>query len=116
MVKRERESTHVEEVSFSSAVGSLMYTQVCTRPNVVLVVNYLGRYLSSPVVIYLKVVKEVIMYLLVTNVYVLILMKFDQLQVIGYSEFYFTGYQDKKKSNFGLVFITIEGVIYWKSA
>ena len=33
---------------YSSIVGSLMYVQVCTRPDIVFVVGVLGRYLSDP--------------------------------------------------------------------
>ena len=29
-------------------VGSLMYAQVCTRPDIAYVVRMLGRYLSNP--------------------------------------------------------------------
>ena len=32
---------------YSSVVGSLMYAQVCTRPNIAFVVGVLGRYLSD---------------------------------------------------------------------
>ena len=34
-------------IPYSSVVGSLMYVQVCTRPNIVFVVSVLGRYLSD---------------------------------------------------------------------
>ena len=35
-------------VPYSSVVGSLMYAQVCTCPNIVFVVDVLGRYSSDP--------------------------------------------------------------------
>ena len=35
-------------VPYSSVVGSLMYTQVCTRPDIDFVVVVLGRYFSDP--------------------------------------------------------------------
>ena len=34
-------------VSYSSVVGSLMYAQVCSRPDIAFVVIVLGRYLSD---------------------------------------------------------------------
>ena len=39
---------HMKAVSHSSVVGSLMYAQVCTRPDIAFVVDVLGRYLSNP--------------------------------------------------------------------
>ena len=35
-------------VPYSSVVDSLMYAQVCTRPDIVFVVGILGRCLSDP--------------------------------------------------------------------
>ena len=35
-------------VPYSSVVCSLMYSQVCTHPDIAFVVDVLGRYLSDP--------------------------------------------------------------------
>ena len=37
----------MKEVSYSSVVGSLMYAQVCTHPDIAFVISVLGRYLSD---------------------------------------------------------------------
>ena len=37
----------MKAVPYSSKLGSLMYAQVCTRPDFVFVVGVLGRYLSD---------------------------------------------------------------------
>ena len=42
----ERES--MKAVPYASAVGSLMYAQVCTRPDIAFAVGVLGRFLSNP--------------------------------------------------------------------
>jgi len=31
---------------YRSAIGNLMYTQVCTRPNTIFILGVLGRYLN----------------------------------------------------------------------
>jgi len=36
----------IAQISYASAVDTLMYVQVCTRLYIVFVVNVLGRYLS----------------------------------------------------------------------
>ena len=38
----------MKAVSYSSVVGSLMYAQVCTSPDIVYVTGVLGRYLTDP--------------------------------------------------------------------
>ena len=50
-------------VSYSSVMGSLMYTQVCTHSNIAFVVNVLGRYLSDPSQSHWKPAKKVLRYL-----------------------------------------------------
>ena len=37
----------MKTVFYSSIMGSLMYAQVCTRPDIAFVVDKLGRYLSE---------------------------------------------------------------------
>jgi hypothetical protein len=38
----------MKSVPYASAVGSLMYAQVCTRPDLTFVTEMLGRYQKSP--------------------------------------------------------------------
>jgi hypothetical protein len=49
-------------VPYVSAVGSLMYSMVCTRPNIVHAVGVLNRYMSKPGKDHLKIVKRVFKY------------------------------------------------------
>ena len=46
--KNELEKKDMERFPYASAVGSLMYAQVCTRLNIVYIVGMLGIYLSNP--------------------------------------------------------------------
>ncbi|KAI5665082.1 hypothetical protein M9H77_24405 [Catharanthus roseus] len=41
-------SKQMESIPYASVFGSLMYAQVCTRPDLAFIVNMLGRYLSNP--------------------------------------------------------------------
>ncbi|KAL6348428.1 hypothetical protein AAG906_005736 [Vitis piasezkii] len=45
--KNELEKKDMERFPFASAVGSFMYAQVCTRPDIAYIVGMLGRYLSN---------------------------------------------------------------------
>ena len=57
----EREEMRV--IPYSSLVGSLMYAQVCTCPNIAFVVGMLGRYLSNLGSQHWKAAKKVLRYL-----------------------------------------------------
>ena len=39
---------HMKNIPYTSAVGSLMYAQVCTKPDIAIVVGVLERYQSNP--------------------------------------------------------------------
>ena len=38
----------MKDVPYASAIGSIMYAMLCTRPDVNLVVSLVGRYQSNP--------------------------------------------------------------------
>ena len=42
--KNELERKQMYNIPYASAIGSLMYAQVCTRPNIAFAVGMLGRY------------------------------------------------------------------------
>ncbi|GKC40025.1 hypothetical protein Tco_1052409 [Tanacetum coccineum] len=44
----EKEKMEMSQVSYASAVGSLMFTMICTRPNIAHVVGVVSRYMAEP--------------------------------------------------------------------
>ncbi|XP_040869041.1 secreted RxLR effector protein 161-like [Glycine max] len=106
----------MQEIPYVSAVGSLMYAQVCTRPDIVFIVGVLGRYLSNPGLQHWKAMKRVMQYLKRTKGYILAYQKSDNLEIIGYSDFDFAGYQDIKRSTSRYIYMLAGGTISWKSA
>ncbi|KAL6329782.1 hypothetical protein AAG906_037488 [Vitis piasezkii] len=48
------EKKEMKNIPYASTVGSLMYAQVCTRPDISYAIGMLGRYQSNPVMRYLK--------------------------------------------------------------
>ncbi|XP_059633498.1 secreted RxLR effector protein 161-like [Cornus florida] len=98
-----------------SAVGSIMYAQVCTRPDLAYMVTMLGRYQSNPSIDHWKAVKKVQRYLQGTKDYMLTYKRTDTLEVIGYSDSDFAGCSDTRKSTFGYIFMLTDGPISWKS-
>jgi len=46
--KNDFEREQMKNISYASVVRSLMYAQVCTRPDIAFAVVMLGRYYSNP--------------------------------------------------------------------
>ena len=44
----EEEESHMSKVPYPSAIGSLMYSMVCTKPNITHAVGVVSRFLSNP--------------------------------------------------------------------
>ena len=57
--KNDVERKQMEYIPYASVVGSLMYLQTCTRPDISFAVGMLGRYQSNPGIDYWKAAKKV---------------------------------------------------------
>ena len=110
----ERES--MKNIPYASVVGSLMYAQVCTRPDIAFIVGMLGRYQSNPGMDHWRAAKKVMRYLQETKDYMLMYRHTDNLDVIGYSDSDFAGCVDSRKSTSGYIFMMAGGAISWRSA
>ena len=86
----------MESIPYSSIVGSLMYVQTCTRPNISFVIRMLGRYQSNPRIDHWKDVNKVLRYLQGTKYYMLMYKRSNHLEVIGYLDSDFAGYIDSR--------------------
>ncbi|KAK2966785.1 hypothetical protein RJ640_022744 [Escallonia rubra] len=113
--RNQLEQDEMERIPYASAVGSLMYAQVCTRPDIAYVVGMLGRYQINPGMGHWKAAKKVMRYLQGTKDFMLTYRKSDNLEVIGYSDSDYAGCVDTLKSTSGYVFMLTEGSISWKS-
>ncbi|KAJ4710363.1 Retrovirus-related Pol polyprotein from transposon TNT 1-94 [Melia azedarach] len=114
--KNDIEKMEMQKIPYASAIRSLMYAQVCMRPDIVYVTGMLGRYLSNPGVDHWKAAKWVLWYLQRTKDYMLTYRRLDKLKIMGYTDSDFAGCQDSMKSTSGYVFLLIGGAISWKSA
>ncbi|RVW85181.1 Retrovirus-related Pol polyprotein from transposon TNT 1-94 [Vitis vinifera] len=109
-------SQEMQKIPYASAVGSLMYAQVCTRPDIAYIVGMLGRYLSNPGMDHWRAAKRVMRYLQRTKEYMLTYRRLDQLELIGYSDSDFAGCQDSRRSTSGYIYLLAGGAISWRSA
>jgi len=114
--RNQYEIDQMKSVPYASAVGSLMYAQVCTRPDLAFVTGMLGRYQSNPGIMHWKAIKKVLRYLQGTKGLMLTYKKSDTLEIKGYSDSDFAGCVDTKKSTSGYIFTLAKGAISWKSS
>ncbi|CAM8880620.1 unnamed protein product [Rhodiola kirilowii] len=110
------EIQEMQKIPYASAIGSLMYAQVCTRPDIAYIVGMLGRYVSNPGVDHWIAVKRVMMYLKRTRGYMLTYRKSDRLEIVGYSDSDFAGCQDSRRSTSGYIYLLAGEAISWRSA
>ncbi|XP_052189851.1 secreted RxLR effector protein 161-like [Diospyros lotus] len=102
-------------IPYAFAVGSLIYAQVCTRPDIIFVVNVLGRYQSNLGIEHWKAAKKVMRYFQGTKDYRHTYKHSDNLEVIRYTDSDFAGCIDTRKSTSGYIFLLTGGVVSWRS-
>ncbi|XP_059441898.1 secreted RxLR effector protein 161-like [Corylus avellana] len=105
------EQEQMKSIPYASAVGSLLYAQVCTRPDIAMAVGILGQYQSNPGLEHWKAAKKVMWYLQGTKDYSLTYRHIGHLEVVGYSNSDFAGCVDSRKSTLGYIFLLVGGAI-----
>ncbi|KAG8472381.1 hypothetical protein CXB51_035329 [Gossypium anomalum] len=108
------EIEYMSHVPYSSAVGSLMYAMVCSRPDLSYAVSAVSRYMVNLGKEHWKTVQWILRYLRGTTD---VCLQFGRTEdgVIGYVDADFAGDLDRRRSLTGYVF-TIGGcAISWKA-
>nr|CAN81602.1 hypothetical protein VITISV_031788 [Vitis vinifera] len=109
--KNDLEREQMKNIPHVSTVGSLMYAQVYTRPDIAFVVGMLRRYQSNPGMDHWKAAKKMMRYLQGTKDYKIMYRRTSNLEVIGYSDSNFDGCVDSRKSTYLYIFILAGGAI-----
>ncbi|KAI5325188.1 hypothetical protein L3X38_034262 [Prunus dulcis] len=113
--KTDQGKHEMAEKLYASLVGSLMYAEVCTRPDIAFSVSVLGRFQSNLGQAHWIAGKRVMRYLQRTNDYKLVYKRGDRLEVEGYADADFAGCKDDSKSTPRYVFLFSGVVISWRS-
>ncbi|XP_050121377.1 secreted RxLR effector protein 161-like [Malus sylvestris] len=100
---------------YASLVGSVMYAQVFTRPDLAFALSVLGRFQSNPGIAHWNVGKKVLRYLKKTRDYVLSYHRVQNLNVVCYSDADLGGCIDDRMSTSGYIFIMVGGAVSWRS-
>jgi len=106
----EKEKEEMSRVPYSSAVGSLMYAMVCTRPDIAHAVGVVSRFLSNPGKEHWAVVKWILRYLRGTSRLCLCFGS-DEPVLEGYTDADMAGDTDSKKSTSGFLMTFVGGVV-----
>ena len=112
--KTPQEVEDMKCVPYASAVGSLMYAMLCTRPDICFAVGVASRYQSNPGLDHWVAVKTILKYLRRTRNYMLVYSGQDLIP-LGYTDSDFQTDKDSRKSTSGSVFTLGGGAIVWRS-
>jgi ATP-binding cassette subfamily B (MDR/TAP) protein 1 len=108
----ERES--MADIPYASAVGSLVYAMVCTRPDIVQGVGVVSRYMSDPGKEHWNGVKWLLRYLRGSSDRCIEYGGMD-LKLDGYCDADYAGDIDSRRSTSGYIFTLGGGAISWRS-
>ena len=108
------EKEKMASILYSSAVGSLMYCMVCTRPDIAHAVSTVSRFLSNPGKEHWEAVKWIFKYLRVTSK---LCLSFGGSKPVleGFTDADMAGDLDGRKSTSGFLFTFAGGAVSWQS-
>jgi hypothetical protein len=103
-------------IPYTSAIGSIMYAMICSRPDVSYALSATSRYQSNYGDTHWTIVKSILKYLRRTKEEFLVFGSEEELVVKGYNDASFQTDADESKSQSGFVFCLNGGVVSWKSS
>ena len=99
---------------YQSAVGSLMYAMLGTRPDIAFAISVVSRYASNPTTQHQTAVKRVFRYLR-GSVNLRLTFRGDLKFLTGYSDADWAGDRNTRRSTSGYIFNVGSGAISWSS-
>ena len=105
---------YMSRVPYSSAVGSLMYAMVCSRPDLSYAMSLVSRYMANPGKEHWNAVQWIFRYLRGTSNACLKFGKTDE-GLVGYVDSDFAADFDKRRSLTGYVFTLVGCVVSWRA-
>jgi hypothetical protein len=109
--KTVEETEDMSKVPYVSAVGCLMYTMVCTRPDLAHTVSVVSKYMANPGKYHWDVVKQIFRYLKgTTNYGITFVRQKSDLSVVGYVDVDYAGDLDGRRSATGYEDLYVGGL------
>ena len=113
--KASEDSERVDQGLYQSAVGSLLYLSVGTRPAITYAVNNVARYCADPAKEHWIAVKRIMRYLKGTKDFGLQYTKEGRKDCVGFSDADWAGNSDDRRSITGYMFQISGAAVTWKS-
>lgn len=114
-IKDDEECIDVDEIPYASAVGSIMYGMIGSRPDLAYGIGLVSRFMSKPGTIHWEAVKWLLRYIKGSLDLQLMYTKQMDFVVQGYYDSDFARDLDKRRSISGYVFTVGGNVVSWKS-
>jgi hypothetical protein len=105
----------MKSIPYASAIGSIMYAQTFTRPDLSFTIGMLGIFQINLGAEHWKAVKKALRYLQGTKGLMLTYRASNSLEIVGYSDTDWAGCKGSLKSTLGYLFTLARGAISWKS-
>ncbi|KAK8685867.1 hypothetical protein V6N13_124900 [Hibiscus sabdariffa] len=106
----------MSQIPYASAIGSIMYVMICTRPDLSYALSMTSRYQANPGEGHWIAVKNILKYLRRTKDVFLLYGGEEKLGIKGYSDVSFQTDKDYSRSESGFVFYLNGGAVSWKSS
>ena len=110
------QSETMREIPYQSAVGSLMYSMIGTRPDLAFSVGLVSRFMSKPLKQHWQAVKWTLRYLNGSLKRKLCYRGEGDFVIRGYCDSDYGGDKDRSRSTTGMVFTFGGNVVSWRSS
>ncbi|KAK9044427.1 hypothetical protein V6N11_058327 [Hibiscus sabdariffa] len=110
-----QERERMSQIPYASAIGSIMYAMICTRPDLSHALSMTSQYQANLGEGHLIPVKNILKYLRTKDVF-LVYGGEEQLSIKGYTDASFQTDKDDSRSQSRFVFCLNGGAMSWKSS
>lgn len=115
--KDQQQKAEMNNIPYASAVGSLMYLMVCTRPDLAHAMSVVSRFMANPGKEHWQAVKWILRYVRGTLTYGLL---YDQQEINaevleGYVDADYAADCDRRRSLSGYVFTYLGNLVSWRT-
>ena len=106
----------MDGIPYASAIGSIMYAMLCTRPDIAYALSMTSRFQKDPGEDHWTAVKNILKYLRRTKDLMLVYGGDECLAVTGYCDASFQTDTDDSRSQTGYIYMLNGGAVCWKSS
>ncbi|KAK8676017.1 hypothetical protein V6N13_034072 [Hibiscus sabdariffa] len=110
-----QERERMSQIPYASAIGSIMYAMICTRPDLSYALSMTSRSQANRGEGHWTTVKNILKYLRRTKDVFLVYGGGEELRIKGYTNASFQTDKDDSRSQSGFVFCLNGGAVSWKS-